>query len=32
MFGLAPFEVLPGDTVGGAKVIEEANKILAIAT
>ena len=32
MLGLAPFEVSPQDTVGGAKVIEEANRILAIAT
>jgi hypothetical protein len=29
MLGLAPFEVLPRETVGGAKVIEEANRILA---
>lgn len=31
ILGLAPFEVSPQETVGGAKVIEEANKILAIA-
>ena len=30
MLGLAPFEVSPQETVGGAKVIEEANKILAV--
>ena len=30
MLGLAPFEVTPQETVGGAKVIEEANGILAV--
>lgn len=30
MLGLAPFEVAPQETIGGAKVIEEANGILAV--
>lgn len=30
MFGLVPFEVTPQETVGGTKVIEEANKVLGI--
>ena len=30
MLGLAPFEASPQETAGGAKAIEEANKILAI--
>jgi hypothetical protein len=31
MLGLAPFEVLPRETAGGAKIIEKANSILAVA-
>jgi len=31
MLGFAPFEALPQDTAGATKVVEEANKILAIA-
>ena len=30
MLGLAPFEVSPLETAGGAKAIEETNRILAV--
>lgn len=30
VLGLAPFEITPQETAGGAKVIEEANRMLAI--